>query len=84
MIAAADGAELLTGELQQAALLSHRRLRDSIEDRVLVDWIAIGAADPEADSLLNLARQPSPVADVGRADIGLRRQVAARDVVPDA
>ena len=46
--------------------------------------VGVGAADPEADALLNLCGQRAPVGDVHRAQGSFRRQVAAPDVVADA
>ena len=83
VIAAADGAELLTGELQESTLFADRRCGDPLENRMIGNRVVVGAADPETDPALDLSRQPPPVADVRRAEIGPRREVAAGDVVSD-
>ena len=83
VIAAADGAELLTGELQESALFADRRCGDPLENRMIANRVVVGAADSEADPALDLSRQPPPVVDVRRAEIGPGREVAAGDVVSD-
>ena len=70
---------------KQAALSSHRRLRDGVEHRVVAYRIVVVTAHTERDAPLYGVRDPDVIGrrQIGRAKIGADREVAARDVVAD-
>jgi hypothetical protein len=86
VIAAANRPELLACEMQQLALPGDGRRVDRIEHLVLAHGRGVRSTHPEGDAARDLvgdARVLS-IADVRRVQMGADRQVAARDVVPDA
>jgi hypothetical protein len=83
VVAAADRAELLRGQVEQRALEADRRLADLVEHR-MVGALLVRDADAERDPREDLVHEARHVVATSGSQVGQHGLVAAADVVADA
>ena len=80
MVAAADGAELRSCEIEQRALLRHRTLRDRIEHRRIANRLVVFLADAERNRAPDLVHDVLQI-EIRSLHVGTDRAIPAGDVV---